>query len=97
MNQFKTVLERQENTRLIIERELDRLINKVYNPITNKSIDVVIPVWEILPTTAFIIALTEAEKRISASAIPCFQKIAYFYPCKSQTLTVLLPCSSLYF
>ena len=67
MNQFKTVSERQENTKLIIEQELDKLRNKAYNPITKKKGEVILSQSEIEPSCPFISALTLAEKRISAS------------------------------
>lgn len=67
MNQFKTVSERQENTKLIIEQELDKLRNKAYNPITKKKGEVILSQSEIEPSCPFISALILAEKRISAS------------------------------
>jgi len=67
MNQFKTVSERQESTKLIIEQELDKLRNKAYNPITKKKGGVIISQFEIEPSCPFISALILAEKRISAS------------------------------
>jgi len=67
MNQFKTILERQESTQLIIEQELLKLKNKAFNPITNKNTGIVLPQMEIESSTSFITALTMAEKRISAS------------------------------
>lgn len=67
MNQFKTILERQENTKLIMEQELDQLKNKAYNPITNNCTAIVTPQIDISPSTGFMVALTLAEKRISAS------------------------------
>ncbi len=67
MNQFKTIGERQENTKVIMEQELNRLKNNAYNPITNSSTEIVSPQINISPSTGFIVALTLAEKRISAS------------------------------
>ena len=67
MNQFKTILERQVNTELIIEQELDRLKNNAYNLITNNCTEIVTPQIDISPSTGFMVALTLAEKRISAS------------------------------
>ena len=67
MNQFKTIQNRQADTRLIIEDEIGRLKNKAYNPITNKNIEIVSPQLDIEPSTSFVTALTMAEKRITAS------------------------------
>ncbi len=67
MNQFKSISERQTETREIIRRELERLKNDSYNPITSKIIKVVLPQMDIDPSTSFINALTLVEKRISAS------------------------------
>ncbi len=67
MNRFKLILERQTHTQLIIEQELDRLKCKAYNPIKRSSNDVVPTRLEIESSTPLIIALTTAEKRISAS------------------------------
>jgi len=67
MNQFKTILERQRETLRIIEKELERLKNNAYNPITSKTIRIELPQLDIEPSTTFIIALRLAEERISAS------------------------------
>lgn len=67
MNQFKTIEERQADTKLIIEEEIGRLKNKAYNPITSKNMKVVLSQLDIEPSTSFIAALTMVEKRISAS------------------------------
>jgi len=68
MNHFTTREARQQGTAAIIERELDRLQNKAYNPITGYSNDQVPTAFIIEPLTPFIEALTKAEKRIQAAA-----------------------------
>jgi len=68
MNQFKMLTTRQSETQLIITRELEKLKNTAFNPITNKDIEVRNIPQDIVPTTPFIIALEEAEKRISGAS-----------------------------
>ncbi len=67
MNQFKTIHERQEETLAIIEKEHEKLKNYSYNPITSKIFKTEIQHLDIEPSTSFILALTMAEKRITAS------------------------------
>lgn len=67
MNQFKTILERQESTRAIILQELEKLKIKAFNPITSKNLQDGSLELEIEPSTSFCKALFMAEKRISAS------------------------------
>lgn len=67
MNQFKTILERQESTRTIILQELEKLKIRAFNPISSKNLQDDSLVLEIEPSTPFCKALLMAEKRISAS------------------------------
>jgi len=67
MNQFKTILERQESTRVIILQELEKLKIKAFNPITSKNLQDGSLELEIEPSTPFCKSLLMAEKRISAS------------------------------
>jgi site-specific recombinase XerC len=67
MNQFKTIPDRQTETKKIIERELGKLKNEAYNPITSKTLISIAPLLDIEPLTPFIKALSLAEQRISAS------------------------------
>ena len=67
MNQFKTIEDRQRDTKLIIAEETGKLKNQAYNPITNNCTEIVTPQIDISPSTGFIVALTLAERRISAS------------------------------
>ena len=67
MNQFKTILERQESTRTIILQELEKLKIKAFNPITSKNLQDDSLELEIEPSTPFCKSLLMAEKRISAS------------------------------
>lgn len=67
MNQFKTILERQESTRAIIVQELENLKIKAFNPIASKNLQFGPLDLEIGPSTSFCKALLIAEKRISAS------------------------------
>ena len=67
MNVFSDLTERQSKTKQNIETELDRLLNRSYNPIKG-NVPVSIPViTDISPDTPFIIALRAIEKRISGS------------------------------
>lgn len=68
MNQFKTILERQESTRIIILQELEKLKIKAFNPITSKNLQDDSLGQEIEPSTPFCKALILAEMRISASS-----------------------------
>lgn len=67
MNQFKTIPDRQTETKKIIERELGKLKNEAYNPITSKTLISIAPLLDIEPLTPFIKAFSLAEQRISAS------------------------------
>ena len=67
MNQFKTILERQESTRTIILQELEKLKIRAFNPITSKNLQDDSLELDIEPSTPFCKALLMAEKRISAS------------------------------
>lgn len=67
MNVYKTLQERREATRLILENELELLQHFEYNPITGTQRDSVEDdiVYEISPDTPFIKALELAMARLS--------------------------------
>lgn len=67
MNLLKTLPERQKETKVLIEQEINKLRDRTYNPITNKSTEQILPQLDIEPSTGFNQALTMAEKRISAA------------------------------
>lgn len=67
MNQFKTIVERQKETQRIIEKELEKLKNGGFNPISNKYNERTTSQSILEPSTSFISAITLAEKRISVA------------------------------
>ena len=73
MNQFKTIQERQGNTKLILEQELDKLKKKAYNPITNDCTEIASPQIDISPSTGFMIALTYSAKAW------CLMRMFYYW------------------
>jgi hypothetical protein len=70
MNDIKDLVKRQAATKILLEGEIERIDQKLRNPITGKYHVVAQSVEEILPSTPFIDALTKA-----ASMIKCVPRM----------------------
>jgi integrase len=69
MNHFKTLEERQDKTRLLIEEELKKLKEKGFNPITRQILEPLTNNDLITPSTRFTVALAIANQSIEASEL----------------------------
>lgn len=68
MNHFKSIPERQEKTKGILQAELSKLKDRGYNPITGKSSGSNTTHSKITPETSFLTALEMAENRFTGAA-----------------------------
>jgi len=67
MNSFNDLKERQSKTQKIIDAELDKLLNRSYNPIKGVEFECGQMLSEITPDAPLMVALRAVEKQISGS------------------------------
>lgn len=65
MNDIKDLAQRQAATKVLIDGEIERIDQKLYNPVTGKYYVITQSIEEILPSTPFIDALNKAAGMIT--------------------------------